>query len=53
MAVSDKETPKILSAIMKINQEDGETLSEMIMENGGSLNRDYSKIEAWSTFESE
>ena len=53
VAISDKEVPEITSAIMKINQEDGETLSEMISKNGGSLRCDTSKIERWSTFESE
>ena len=53
VAVSDKDVPKISSAIMKINQEDGEALSEMIDENQGSLRCDTTKIEGWSAFESE
>ncbi len=53
VAISDKETPEITSAIMKIGEEDGETLSEMISENEGSLRCDKTKIKGWSAFESE
>ena len=53
VAISDKEEPKITSAIMKISREDGETLSEMIAENEGSLRCEAARIEGWSAFESE
>jgi len=53
VAVSDKNVPKITSAIMKINQEDGEALSEMVDENQGSLRCDTTAIEGWAAFESE
>lgn len=53
VAISDEEVPKITSAVIKISQEDGETLSEMISENEGSLRYDKTKIEGWSAFESE
>jgi len=53
VAISDKEVPNITSAMININREDGEALSEMIGENNGSLRCDSSKNERWSTFESE
>lgn len=53
VAISDKEEPKITSAIMKINQKDGKKFSKMISENGGSLRCDTSKVKGWSIFESE
>lgn len=53
VAVSDKNVPKITSAIMKINQEDGEVLSEMIVKNQGSFRCDTTGIEGWAAFESE
>jgi hypothetical protein len=53
VAISDKENPKIVSAIMKINIENGEIFSDKVSENGGSLRCERSKIVGWSTFESE
>ena len=53
VAISDKDVPKITSAIIKLGQEDGEALSAIIDENQGSLRCDTTKIEGWSAFESE
>jgi hypothetical protein len=53
VALTDEKELKLSSAVIEISNEDGETLSEMISENGGSFRSDNSRIANWSTFESD
>jgi len=53
VAISNREEPSIYFAVIKVNEKDGEKLSDMIAENDGSLRCDTSSIDGWSTFESE
>jgi hypothetical protein len=53
LALTDGKDPRISSAIIELGYEDGEALGEMISINGGSLRSEKSRIEGWSTFESE
>ena len=53
VALTAKKELKISSGVIEINEKDGKTLAQLISKNGGSFRNDKSRINGWSTFESE